>query len=82
MNEGLLVTGTRLCALALIFRRSLQLPDGSVIGEGRRGDLAATVVAKMLDEEALAAPGTSSESGKLREPVLRFTYWARALNVA
>ena len=49
-------------------------------GSGVRGDLRAVLRALLTDVEArdsgsaLAAPG----SGKLREPVLRFTQWARA----
>lgn len=57
------------------------LPDNSVVGDGRRGDLAATVAAILFDDEALAEPGVDPQSGKLREPVLRFTHWARAFDV-
>jgi uncharacterized protein (DUF1800 family) len=56
------------------------LPDNSVVGEGRRGDLAATIAAILFDDEALAEPGVNPRSGKLREPVLRFTHWARAFD--
>ncbi len=54
------------------------LPDNSVVGAGRRGDLAATIAAILFDDEAIAEPGANPQSGKLREPVLRFTHWARA----
>ena len=56
------------------------LPDGGVVGTGRRGDLAATSAAILFDVEAQLAPGADTQSGKLREPVLRFTHWARAFN--
>ncbi len=57
------------------------LPDGSVVGSGRRGDLKATLCAVLLDQENLR-PENVDTYGKLREPVLRFTQWARAFNVA
>ena len=53
-------------------------------GSGVRGDLRAVLRAVLGDSQArdsaaaLAAPG----AGKLREPVLRFTQWARASAVA
>lgn len=56
------------------------LPDGSVVGAGRRGDLKATICAVLLDQENLQ-PENVDTYGKLREPVLRFTQWARAFNV-
>lgn len=55
------------------------LPDGTSIGENRRGDLAATVAAILFDDEALNLnPATG---GKIREPIVRFTQWARAFEV-
>lgn len=58
------------------------LPNGDAIGDGRRGDLAATAAAILLDTEARqdvdAAPATF---GKVREPVLRFLHWARAFEL-
>ena len=60
---------------------SFALPDGSVVGAGRRGDLAATIAAILFDAEALTAPAADPQAGKLREPVLRFTHWARAFGV-
>ena len=57
------------------------LPDGTTVGEGRRGDLAATLAAILFDIDALEQPGANPQSGKLREPVLRFTHWARAFDV-
>ena len=56
-----------------------KLPDGTLVGEGRRGDLKATISAVLLDPQARTAEAaTSNQFGKLREPVLRFTAWARA----
>ena len=58
------------------------LASGDVVGEGRRGDLAATLAAVLFDPRAReAAPRQESTFGKLREPVLRFTHWARAFAV-
>jgi uncharacterized protein (DUF1800 family) len=48
-------------------------------GSNVRGDLMATVRAILLDEEARDGMGLISRSfGKLREPVMRLTGWARA----
>ena len=49
-------------------------------GSGVRGDLRAVVRAILLDTEARndAAAASSTSFGKLREPVMRFTGWARA----
>jgi uncharacterized protein (DUF1800 family) len=52
-------------------------PNGA-IGSGSRGDLAATVAAILLDDEARLSP-TSASYGKLREPVLFMTGALRAL---
>ena len=47
-------------------------------GSGVRGDLRAVFKAILLDDEATNATGlTSPTFGKVREPVLRFTQWAR-----
>jgi uncharacterized protein (DUF1800 family) len=46
-------------------------------GKGERGDLKATVRAILLDDEARTVP-TGANAGKLREPVMRLTGWARA----
>ena len=58
---------------------SYTLPNGEVVGEGRRGDLAATIAAILFDDEARMIQG--KQGGKLREPILRFSHWARAFNV-
>ncbi len=51
-------------------------------GSGVKGDLKAVVKAILLDQEARSASNLSSTSfGKVREPILRFTAWARAYNV-
>ena len=55
------------------------LPNGIVVGGGLRGDLKATIAAILLDRENLE-PEAPNTFGKLREPVLRFTQWARAFN--
>ncbi len=49
-------------------------------GSGVRGDLRAVVRAILLDTEARTDPGSSTSFGKLREPVMRLTGWARAFN--
>jgi uncharacterized protein (DUF1800 family) len=54
------------------------LPDGSSVGTGERGDLSATFAAILFDEEARNL--ASHTGGKIREPILRFTQWARAFN--
>ena len=48
-------------------------------GSGVRGDMKAVWKAILLDPEARAV-GTSSSSGKLREPVLRLSHMLRAFN--
>lgn len=55
------------------------LPDGQQVGEGRKGDLSATLAAILFDHEA-ATPGGAG-GGKVREPILRLTHWARVFDV-
>ena len=55
------------------------LPNGTAVGGGLRGDLKATIAAILLDRENLE-PEAPNTFGKLREPVLRFTQWARAFS--
>jgi uncharacterized protein (DUF1800 family) len=51
-------------------------------GFGVRGNLAAVVRALLLDTEARSdAVAAGAGFGKLREPILRFTAWARAFGV-
>ncbi len=60
---------------------SFILPDGSTVGLGRRGDLAATIASILFDSEARSDSSRSQPSfGKLREPIIRFTGWARAFS--
>lgn len=48
-------------------------------GSGARGDLRAVIRAVLLDDEARSAGAAAVAGyGKLREPILRFTGWARA----
>jgi uncharacterized protein (DUF1800 family) len=57
------------------------LPDGTSIGTGERGDLSATLAAILFDENAIRTPEDVPVTfGKVREPVIRFTNWARAFN--
>lgn len=57
------------------------LPNGTAVGDGRRGDLAATISAVLFDEEARDASNRAeTDFGKIREPVLRFTQWARTFD--
>ncbi|HEV7659230.1 MAG TPA: DUF1800 domain-containing protein [Allosphingosinicella sp.] len=48
-------------------------------GSGVRGDLRAVVRAILLDAEA-RTPSAAASYGKLREPVMRLTGWARSFN--
>ena len=61
---------------------SFTMPNGVVVGEGRRGDLKATLAAILLDDEARSASLRDDPAfGKIREPYLRFTHWARTFDV-
>jgi len=52
-------------------------------GTGARGNLAAVVKAILLDADARSASTAALPgAGKLREPVLRFTAWARAFQAS
>ena len=52
-------------------------------GSGVRGSLRAVIRAILLDDEARGAAALSSTTaGKLREPILRLTGWARAFEAA
>lgn len=58
------------------------LPDRSVVGTGKRGDLAATLAAVLFDVEARdPARRTDPSFGRVREPILRFAHWARVADV-
>ena len=57
------------------------LPDGSRVGDGRKGDLKATIAAVLFDPETEADAALSDDRfGKIREPVLRLTHFARAFD--
>lgn len=57
------------------------LPDGSTVGTGERGDMKATIAAIILDETTFTEPESlSAGAGKIREPIMRLTNWARAFN--
>jgi uncharacterized protein (DUF1800 family) len=59
-----------------------ELPSGTVLGSGKRGDLRAVIAAVLFDVEARDVEARQKTSfGKLREPILRFTHWARAFEV-
>ncbi|MEO1729551.1 MAG: DUF1800 family protein [Pseudomonadota bacterium] len=61
---------------------SFVLPDGRRVGDGRKGDLPPTLAAILFDPAAQADPALdNAQFGKIREPVLRFTHWARAFDV-
>ena len=61
---------------------SYALPSGTDVGSGLRGDLAATIAAILFDADARETSATTDqEFGKLREPVIRFTHWARAFEI-
>ena len=61
---------------------SYALPNGTLVGDGRKGDLSATIAAVLFDPDAqMEAALADQQFGKIREPVLRFTHWARAFGV-
>ncbi|MEO1041091.1 MAG: DUF1800 family protein [Pseudomonadota bacterium] len=58
------------------------LPNGSVVGDGRKGDLSATIAAVLFDPDAsMETALADTQFGKIREPILRFSHWARAFDV-
>ncbi|MEM9837881.1 MAG: DUF1800 family protein [Pseudomonadota bacterium] len=58
------------------------LPNGISVGEGRRGDLKATIAAVLFDADARPEQAAGDPRfGKVREPLLRITHWARAFEV-
>ncbi len=60
---------------------SYTLPNGTVVGDGRRGDLSATVAAILFDADAVDPNNrNNAQFGKVREPILRFTHWARTFD--
>ena len=58
------------------------LPNGTTVGDGRKGDLRATLSAILLDpENQIDTALRNDRFGKLREPVLKFTHWGRLAGV-
>lgn len=58
------------------------LPDGTLIGDGRKGDLAATLAAILFDpDNQIDAAFADDRFGKVREPVIRIANWAQAFDV-
>ena len=56
---------------------------GQSFGVGRRGDLAATIAAILLDDSVHdTSQLDAAASGKLREPVLKFVHWVRAFDIS
>ena len=57
---------------------------GRSFGTGERGDLQATLAAILLEPTIFEEPATGGTVtvGKVREPILRFTHWARAFDVS
>jgi hypothetical protein len=50
-------------------------------GSGQKGDLKAVLQAMLLDQDVRSSASLADASaGKLREPVIRFTQWARAFS--
>lgn len=45
-------------------------------GQGQRGDMKSVIRAILLDTEA-RSPGAGPDTGRLREPVMRFVQWSR-----
>jgi len=63
---------------------SYTLPDGTQVGDGREGDLEATVAAILMYPGAIArfqGLDDDVEYGKVQEPLLRFIHWARVSGV-
>lgn len=63
---------------AYVGRVSAKFADN---GSGVRGDMQAVIRAILLDDEARADP-SGTTAGKLREPVMRFTGWARGFGAS
>jgi uncharacterized protein (DUF1800 family) len=62
---------------------SFTAQGGQRFGTGARGDLRATLAAILLDPSLYeeTSSGGTILAGKVREPILRFTHWARAFDV-
>ncbi|MEM9103077.1 MAG: DUF1800 family protein [Pseudomonadota bacterium] len=55
--------------------------NGLTFGENKRGDLKATLAAILLDEEVHSVTETTTGYGKIREPILNFSYWVRSMKI-
>ncbi|WP_034767277.1 DUF1800 family protein [Hyphomonas sp. CY54-11-8] len=59
------------------------LPDGTSVGDGRRGSMEAMVAAILMDAEARSDEMLAFDTfGKVREPAIRFAQWARAFDAS
>ncbi len=57
------------------------LPNGEAVGEGRKGDLKATIAAILFDPDNDIEIALNDDTfGKVREPVLRLSHFMRAFN--
>lgn len=56
---------------------------GQQFGSGVRGDMQSTLAAILLEPTLFSDPSSNTDFafGKVREPILRFTHWARAFNL-
>lgn len=60
-----------------------QSENGQIFGDRRRGNLEATLAAILLDESLFTEPASLSaaeQTGKIREPILRFAHFIRAFD--
>jgi uncharacterized protein (DUF1800 family) len=58
--------------------------NGARFGTGERGDLEATLAAVLLEEQLYRRDRDNDQivlNGKIREPILRFTHWARTFDL-
>jgi uncharacterized protein (DUF1800 family) len=59
------------------------LPNGTVVGSGQRGSMEAMIAAILMDAEARSDEMLAFDTfGKIREPALRFSQWARAFDAS
>ena len=74
---------TYIYAVANAFKSGVyKLPNGNVIGSRKNGDLEAAVAAVLFTPEARSDKRFMDITyGKVREPILRFTHWARVSGV-
>lgn len=59
-----------------------ELPSGALVGTGVRGDMGAVWAAILFDSEHMDVGSAESDtSGKIREPFIRLTHWARMADI-